>query len=93
MNTPTDPHIEPRTASNRMSSPEFSAHKGAKRSTAPREVDAVNTRLLQCALAAEESRAYWLRISPGDAPPTAQRVFEKFWFGPWMSATRVNPTN
>lgn len=44
-----------------------------------REVVQEHSRLLKCALQAEESRAYWERRRGG--PPTALEAFEGYWFG------------
>lgn len=68
----------------------------------PREATTFHTRLLQCALAVEESRSYWQRVSPaGPRPspspspsPSPERAFEEFWFGAkslaWVKVLLLN---
>ena len=60
----------------------------------PREADQVHTRLLQCALAVDESRAYWDRVDPDASRPSAQEAFDAFWFGakslPWVKILLLN---
>jgi len=46
----------------------------------PGEATAVHTRLLKCALAVEDARAYWARVDE-TVPATAQRAFDEYWFG------------
>ncbi len=45
------------------------------------EANEVNTRLLQCALAIEESRAFWSHAGSDGPAPSPQRAFEECWFG------------
>ena len=63
-------------------------------SAVPREVDQIHTRLLQCALAVEESRAYWERVDPDGPRVSAQAAFDLFWFGakslPWVKVLLLN---
>ena len=47
----------------------------------PAESTQIHTRLLKCALAIEESRAWWQNIDPDDAEHPARRAFEEYWFG------------
>lgn len=44
------------------------------------EVRDIHTRILKCALEVEDARAYWRHTEPG-VVPTAERVFEQYWFG------------
>lgn len=46
----------------------------------PAETTAVHTRLLKCALAVEDSRAYW-EHTDGSKAVTPQHAFEQYWFG------------
>jgi hypothetical protein len=48
--------------------------------TLPAAATEQHTRLLKCALEAEDARAYWQRVTPGEPVP-AQRAFEDYWFG------------
>jgi len=45
------------------------------------EATAIHTRLLKCALAVDESRAYWRHIDPEAPEHPATRAFEEYWFG------------
>lgn len=45
------------------------------------ETTDIHTRLLKCALAVEEARAYWERVDPADDRPRLQRAFDEYWFG------------
>ena len=47
--------------------------------TRPSEVTATHTRIMKCALEAEDARAYWSHVR--DTPPTAQEAFDSYWFG------------
>lgn len=47
----------------------------------PAETREFHTRLVKCALAVEESRAYWDRVRTGGAPMSKKVAFEQFWFG------------
>jgi hypothetical protein len=51
------------------------------RAEGPAETTRVLPRLIKCALALDESRAYWERVNPDSGPPTAQQAFEAYWFG------------
>ncbi len=44
------------------------------------EVTEPHTRILKCALEAEDARAYWQYVVPGTAPDPAA-AFEQYWFG------------
>ncbi|TNF28013.1 MAG: DUF1819 domain-containing protein [Deltaproteobacteria bacterium] len=48
----------------------------------PAEATALHTRLLKCALAVDESRAYWREVDPTDPRPRAHVAFDGLWFGP-----------
>ena len=54
----------------------------------PCETREIHSRLMKCALAVEESRAYWQYGQPEDNRPVAQVAFEEYWFGakslPWV---------
>ncbi len=54
----------------------------------PCETREMHSRLMKCALAVEETRAYWQRAQPDDDRPVAQVAFEDYWFGakslPWV---------
>jgi hypothetical protein len=52
----------------------------------PSEVTTLHSRILKCALAAEEARAYWHHVDPSSpdraiAEPSAEQAFEQAWFG------------
>jgi hypothetical protein len=49
--------------------------------TRPAETSEVHTRLLKCALAIDESRAYWSHRDPADSRNHAAVAFESYWFG------------
>lgn len=52
--------------------------------TRPAETSELHTRILKCALAVDESRAYWSHRdapAPAGAPPLTQAAFEGYWFG------------
>jgi len=51
------------------------------RAEAPGETTQIHPRLVKCALALEESRAYWERVDQDSGPPAAQVAFEEYWFG------------
>lgn len=48
---------------------------------APREVTEIHTRLQNCTLEVENSRAYWRRASVDGEPVQARQAFEEYWFG------------
>ena len=48
--------------------------------TAPAEATEIHTRLMKCALEAEDARAYWAHPAV-DGPVPAQRAFDEYWFG------------
>ena len=50
--------------------------------TGQRETTAVHTRLSQCALEVEDSRAFWARADgPAAVGVPAQQAFDEYWFG------------
>ena len=53
-----------------------------------------HTHLLRCALALDESRAYWARVDSDDSRPRAEVAFEEYWFGakslPWVKLLIAN---
>ena len=59
------------------------------------ETREIHSRLMKCALAVEESRAYWQRALSGDDRPVAQIAFEDYWFGakslPWGESVDLEP--
>ena len=53
-----------------------------------------HTHLLRCALALDESRAYWERVDLDNSRPRAEVAFEEYWFGakslPWVKLLIAN---
>ena len=47
----------------------------------PAEETRVHTRLLKCALEADDARAYWRHRDPDEPPVDASHVFDTYWFG------------
>lgn len=47
----------------------------------PVEETRIHTRLLKCALEADDARAYWQQVDPDRVPVDPSEAFERYWFG------------
>lgn len=49
--------------------------------TRPSEITAIHTRIMRCALAVEDARAYWSVPELGPYAGRSNRAFKEYWFG------------